>query len=45
MEKFGGVGLKNMLVIALFTIVFIVMSKVILAKYPVKGLSEVVHAV
>jgi hypothetical protein len=45
MSKVGGVGLKNLVVIALFTMVFIVMMKVILTKHPVQGVSEVVNAV
>lgn len=45
MNKLAGVGLKNLVVISLFTIIFIVMLKTILAKHPVKGVSEVVHAV
>jgi hypothetical protein len=45
MDKLAGVGLKNMIVIALFTMIFIVVSKTILTKHPVKGISEVVQAV
>lgn len=42
MEKLGGVGLANIFIIWLFTIVFGVMAKVILTKYPIKGVSEIV---
>ena len=45
MGKFGGVGLKNMVVIALFTMIIIVVMKTVLTKHPVKGVSEVVQAV
>lgn len=46
MEKiFGGVGLKGAVILAVFTILFIVVAKVILTKYPVPGVSEVVQAV
>lgn len=45
MDKFAGVGLKNILLIWLMVMVLTVMAKVVLTKYPVKGLSEVVHAV
>jgi hypothetical protein len=42
--KLGGLGLKNLIVVATFTLVFIVMMKVIFTKYPVKGVSEVVQS-
>ncbi|WP_431806296.1 hypothetical protein [Bacillus pumilus] len=45
MNRLAGVGLKNLIVIAMFTMLFIVGLKVIMAKYPVAGMSEVVHAV
>ncbi|WP_176542210.1 MULTISPECIES: hypothetical protein [Bacillus] len=44
-SKFAGIGLKNILAIFFLFIVFIVIAKVILTKYPVKGLSEVVQTV
>jgi hypothetical protein len=43
--KFGGLGLKNMIVCALFTMVFIVAIKTILIKHPVAGVTEMVNAV
>lgn len=43
--KFLGVGLKNAVLLAIFTMLFIVVSKVIFTKYPVKGLSEVIQSV
>ena len=45
MDKFAGLGLKNMLIISLFTILLIVMLKTILVKHPVEGLSQFVAAV
>lgn len=45
MDKFLGVGLKNAVLLALFTMLVIVMAKVIFTKYPVRGLSELVQAV
>lgn len=43
-SRFLGVGLKTAILIALFTIVFSVILKVIFAKYYVKGVSEVIQA-
>ena len=43
--KFAGAGLKNMIVYALFTMVFIVAIKTIFIKYPVAGVTEMVNAV
>jgi hypothetical protein len=43
--KFGGMGLKNMIVCALFTMVFIVVVKTILIKHPISGVTEMVNAV
>lgn len=45
MDKFLGVGLTNALGIALFTMLVIVMSKVVFTKYEVEGLSDVVRTV
>jgi len=45
LEKFAGVGLKNMIVIGLFTMIMIVVLKVVITKHPVKGVSEIVNAV
>ena len=42
MDKFAGVGLTNIFLIWLCCIVFSLMAKVILTKYHVDGLSEVV---
>ena len=44
MDKFAGVGLTNMIIISIFTMVFFVVMKVIFAKYPVAGISDIVHA-
>ena len=43
-DKFAGVGLKNIFLIWLCTIAFGVIAKVILTKHHVNGLSEVVLA-
>lgn len=45
MNKFAGLGLKNLVVVAMFTMLFIVVCKVVFAKYEVQGVSQVVHAV
>lgn len=45
MEKFAGLGLKNLVLVSFFVILMIVMLKVIFTKYPVKGVSEVIHTV
>ncbi len=45
MNKIAGLGLKNLVLVALFTIVAIVVLKTILTKHPIKGISEVVQAV
>jgi hypothetical protein len=44
-EKFMGVGLKQALSLALFTILVIVALKVIVNKKPIPGVSDVVNAV
>lgn len=44
MDKFAGVGLINIFLIWLCCIVLSIMAKVILTKYHVDGLSEVVLA-
>lgn len=44
MDKFAGVGLKNIFLIWLVCIIFSLMAKVILTKYPVDGLSQIVLA-
>lgn len=45
MDKFLGVGLTNALGISLFTMLVIVMLKVIFTKHEVEGISEVVRTV
>ncbi len=44
MDKFAGVGLKNIFLIWLVCIVFSVVAKIVVTKYPVTGLTEVVLA-
>lgn len=43
--KFLGVGLTNAVGIAVFTILLIVLLKVIMVKYPVPGVTDVVATV
>lgn len=45
MDRFAGVGLRNVVLIAIMTMLFIVMAKVIFNKYPFNGVTEVVNAV
>lgn len=45
MDKFLGLGLKNLIGVLLFVIIGIVVLKTVLTKHPVKGVSEVVQAV
>lgn len=45
MGNFLGVGLKTALALAIFTMVLIVVSKVVLTKYHITGLSEFVQAI
>ena len=44
-EKILGVGLGKALSIAIFTMLIIVMCKVIFTRYPITGISEFVSAV
>jgi len=44
-DKFLGVGLKRATALAIFTMVFILVGKVIFNKYEVTGVSEVFNAV
>jgi hypothetical protein len=45
MEKFAGLGLKNVLVLWVIFIVLTVMAKTVLTKHHVSGLSEFVQSV
>lgn len=45
MNKFAGLGLKNLVVVAMFTMLFIVICKVVFTKYEVTGVSQVVQSV
>lgn len=45
MNKFAGLGLKNLVVVAMFTMLFIVVAKVVFTKYKVAGVSQVVQSV
>lgn len=43
--KFMGMGIKNLIGCAIFTILFIIVFKIVMAKYPVKGVSELAHSI
>jgi hypothetical protein len=45
MERFAGVGMRNVLLISIMTMIFIVMFKVIFNRYQVQGISDMVNAV
>lgn len=45
MDRFAGVGLRNVLLISIMTMLFIVMFKVIFTKYEVQGVTQVVNAI
>ena len=45
MGKFAGVGLKNLVVISIFVMLFIVVMKVVFTKHEVNGISQVVQSV
>lgn len=44
-NKFLGVGLKKAMGLWLFFVLMTVVAKVVLTKYPVAGLSEIVQSV
>lgn len=44
-EKILGVGLGKALSLVIFTMIIIVMSKVVFTRYPVTGLTQFVNAV
>jgi len=45
LDKIGGIGLVNIIVIWVFFVVITVGMKAVLTKYHVDGLSEIVQAV
>lgn len=45
MNRLGGVGLKNLIVILIFVIIGIVVLKTVLTKHPVKGVTEIIQNV
>jgi len=45
MDKFLGLGLVNLVGVAVFVMLFIVLTKVVTMKFPVPGVSEVVNMV
>jgi hypothetical protein len=44
-DKLAGVGLQNIFVLWILLMLMTVAAKVIVTKYPIKGLSEIVQAV
>lgn len=44
-DKLAGVGLQNIFVLWILLMLMTVAAKVIITKYPVKGLSEIIQAV
>ena len=44
-DKLAGVGLQNIFILWILLMLMTVAAKVIVTKYPVKGLSEIVQAV
>jgi hypothetical protein len=45
MERFAGVGMRNVLMIAIMTMILIVIFKVVFNKYQVSGVSDMVNAI
>lgn len=45
MDRFAGVGMRNVLTIAVMTMILIVIFKVVFNKYPVSGVSDMVNAI
>lgn len=45
MEKFMGLGLKKLIAITVFVWIATVAAKTVLAKHPIAGLSDFIHAV
>lgn len=45
MDRFLGMGLKNAFALWVFVVIMTVLAKVVLNKYPVPGVTDVVNAV
>ena len=45
MERFAGVGMRNVLLISIMTMILIVLFKVVFVKYPVSGVTDMVNAI
>jgi len=45
LERFAGVGMRNVIMISIMTMILIVMFKVIFNKYNVAGVSDMVNAI
>lgn len=45
MERFAGVGMRNVLLISITCMILIVVFKVVFNKYQVSGVSDMVNAI
>jgi len=45
LERFAGVGMRNVLMISIMTMILIVIFKVVFNKYNVSGVSDMVNAI
>jgi hypothetical protein len=45
LERFAGIGMRNVLLISIMTMIFIVIFKVVFNKYTVTGVTDMVNAV
>lgn len=45
MDRFAGVGMRNVVLISIITMILIVMFKVVFNKYEVQGVSDMVNAI
>lgn len=45
MDRFAGVGMRNVIMIAIMTMILIVVFKVVFNKYNVGGVSDMVNAI
>jgi hypothetical protein len=45
MDRFAGVGMRNVVLISVMTMLLIVMFKVIFNKYQVQGVSDMVNTI
>lgn len=45
MERFAGIGMRNVILVSIMTMILIVVFKVIFNKYNVAGVSDMVNAI